>query len=159
MLSLLFSLKGRISRSRFWLGLLIVIIVGIAAGLLLQFSAFNRNPLDPAAAPLEGPARQIYALLPLLFVYPNFAVIVKRFHDRGKSGQWALPFLVLDLLIIGADLVGIFATDRSTPARALMLASIMLALIWLVVELGVLKGTAGANRFGTDPLAPTNATP
>ena len=46
-------------------------------------------------------------------------VYIKRFHDRDKSGWWVL----IDLIpIIGA--------------------------IWLPIELGLLKGTPGPNRFG-----------
>jgi uncharacterized membrane protein YhaH (DUF805 family) len=49
---------------------------------------------------------------------------IKRFHDRDKSGWWLLISLV--------PLIG--------P-------------LWLLVELGFLQGSEGANRFGPDPLA------
>jgi hypothetical protein len=47
-------------------------------------------------------------------------VYIKRFHDRDKSGWWVLIWLIP---IIGA--------------------------IWLLIELGFLKGTPGPNRFGS----------
>ena len=47
-------------------------------------------------------------------------VHIKRFHDRDKSGWWVLIGLIP---IIGA--------------------------IWLLIELGFLKGTPGPNRFGS----------
>lgn len=66
----------------------------------------------------------VYALYGLAALYSVFAVYAKRWHDRDKSGWWTLIALVP---IIGG--------------------------IWLIVELGILGGTNGANRYGPDPLA------
>ncbi len=57
----------------------------------------------------------------LLLVWPCLAVAVKRWHDRDKSGWWVLIHLVP---VIG--------------------------LIWALVENGLMRGSAGANRFGAD---------
>ena len=65
----------------------------------------------------------IGGLLALVLIYPALALYAKRWHDRGKSGWWSLIVLVP---IIGA--------------------------IWLLVELGFLKGTAGPNAYGPDPV-------
>ena len=56
----------------------------------------------------------------LLSLIPAIIVHIKRFHDRDKSGWWVLIGLIP---IIGA--------------------------IWLLIELGFLKGTPGPNRFGS----------
>ncbi len=48
---------------------------------------------------------------------------IKRCHDRDKSGWWCLLLLI--------PFVGF---------------------IWAVIDLGILPGTIGANRFGLDPL-------
>ncbi len=63
-------------------------------------------------------------ILGLLFIYPALAVYAKRCHDRDKSAWWLLLLLVP---LVGA--------------------------IWLIVDLGILEGTRGDNRFGPDPLA------
>lgn len=55
----------------------------------------------------------------LAALIPSIIVHIKRFHDRDKSGWWVLIGLIP---IIGA--------------------------IWLLIELGFLKGTPGPNRFG-----------
>lgn len=55
----------------------------------------------------------------LVALIPAIIVYIKRFHDRDKSGWWVLIGLIP---IIGS--------------------------IWLLVELGFLKGTPGPNRFG-----------
>lgn len=60
----------------------------------------------------------------LISIYLALALYAKRWHDRDKSGWWSLIALVP---IIGA--------------------------VWLLVELGILEGTRGPNKFGQDPLA------
>lgn len=60
----------------------------------------------------------------LASIYPALALYAKRWHDRDKSGWWSLIALIP---LIGA--------------------------IWLLVELGILEGTRGANQYGPDPLA------
>jgi len=60
----------------------------------------------------------------LASIYFALALYAKRWHDRDKSGWWSLIALVP---LIGA--------------------------IWLIVELGILEGVRGANRYGPDPLA------
>lgn len=59
----------------------------------------------------------------LVAIYPSLAISVKRCHDRDRSG-WFL-------------LVGL----------------IPLVNIWLLVELGFLKGTPGENKYGSDSLS------
>jgi uncharacterized membrane protein YhaH (DUF805 family) len=65
----------------------------------------------------------ILLLLTLPILWVSLAVGVKRWHDRDKSGWWVFINLVP---IVGS--------------------------IWALVENGFLKGTAGENRFGADPL-------
>jgi len=55
----------------------------------------------------------------LIILIPAILIYIKRFHDRDKSGWWVLIGLIP---IIGA--------------------------LWLLVELGFLKGTDGPNRYG-----------
>lgn len=59
------------------------------------------------------------SIFALVLLIPSVIVYIKRFHDRDKSGWWVLIALIP---IIGA--------------------------IWLLIELGFLKGTPGPNRFG-----------
>lgn len=63
-------------------------------------------------------------LFALASIYFAIALYAKRWHDRNKSGWWTLIGLVP---IIGG--------------------------IWLLIELGILEGTRGANQYGQDPLA------
>ena len=65
----------------------------------------------------------VSGLLGLALIYPVIALYAKRWHDRNKSGWWSLIGLIP---IIGG--------------------------IWMLIELGFLKGTAGPNSYGPDPL-------
>ena len=65
----------------------------------------------------------IAGLIYLLLLWPLLAIYVKRFHDRDKSGWWVLIGLI--------PIIGFF---------------------WLLIELGMLEGTAGPNQYGPDPL-------
>ena len=67
-------------------------------------------------------------VLALLLLWPNLVVGIKRCHDRDRPGWWLLLGLIP---ILGA--------------------------LWLLVELGFLRGTQGPNRFGPDPLASEGA--
>jgi uncharacterized membrane protein YhaH (DUF805 family) len=60
----------------------------------------------------------------LAAIYFLLAVYAKRWHDRDKSGWWSLIVLVP---VIGS--------------------------LWILIELGILEGTRGSNRYGPDPLA------
>lgn len=66
----------------------------------------------------------VSVLASLVSIYLALALYAKRWHDRDKSGWWSLIALVP---LIGA--------------------------VWILVELGMLRGTPGANRYGPDPLA------
>lgn len=58
-----------------------------------------------------------------LLFYPSIVVTVKRLHDHNKTGWWFLIYLVP------------FA-----------------GWVWQIIECGCLRGTAGDNRYGPDPV-------
>ena len=79
--------------------------------------------------PQDQTAETIAGLIGLAVFLPlmvaGFAFGVRRWHDRNRSGWWVLIALV--------PLIG--------P-------------LWTFVDCGCLRGTAGDNRYGPDPLAP-----
>lgn len=128
---LLFSFEGRTSRAKFWLGLLIQAIgFGIAVGLVLASSALLNH---------VGPGAVLAFLIVIPVLISNFAVGAKRLHDRDKSGWWLLLFFVLPAVLGAID----------QPIAEVASALISLCMI---VELGCLRGTSGANSYGVDPL-------
>jgi uncharacterized membrane protein YhaH (DUF805 family) len=68
---------------------------------------------------------------------------IKRLHDRDKSGWWLLLFYLVPALL----------NEMSNTSMLFSLASLAIS-IWAFVELGCLRGTAGPNKYGPDPLAP-----
>jgi uncharacterized membrane protein YhaH (DUF805 family) len=74
--------------------------------------------------PAAMPAWIIYGVWLVLGLWWSLAVGVKRCHDRGKSGWWMLVTLI--------PIVGF---------------------IWWLVDLGILEGQEGENRWGPNPVA------
>jgi uncharacterized membrane protein YhaH (DUF805 family) len=93
--------------------------------------------------------------LPLLIgvIWASTSIAARRLHDRGKSAWWLLLYqgvpLVLDLLRLG------MMRDPATSGAAAGLGFIGFCIaMWVLVDLGFLRGKPGANRFGDDPLQP-----
>lgn len=100
---------------------------------------------------LTSPATLIPLLYRLIFsllaAWIFLATSVKRLHDRDRSGWWVVPFFVAPTIYLHfADRLG-----DSPLTLALQLVAFVLW-VWGFVELLFLKGTAGSNRFGADPL-------
>ena len=151
------SFDGRISRRGFWLGLLGVVAVSIVVGLGL-ISAFPGGVILSLA--------QIILSAGIVYIWS--AVLVKRLHDRGKPAlPWVVIFLapgvltqLMSILKIGYSAVELAGTQVMIPglgATIVMWVSMAIAL-WMIIELGFLKGVSGPNTYGPDPLGePTEA--
>jgi uncharacterized membrane protein YhaH (DUF805 family) len=89
-----------------------------------------------------------------VFAWSYAGASIKRLHDRDKSGWWTFPYMVAPGLNGQfGDLLG------SSFAAALIGLAVFIALTWGFVDICLLKGTHGPNRFGPDPLAPRNTRP
>jgi uncharacterized membrane protein YhaH (DUF805 family) len=121
---LLFSASGRLARGPF---------LAAAAGLFI-LAAIYEAAVGPTLHWLTG-----WLVYPAL-IYCGACVLSKRLHDRGRSGWWAA--LVLFALVAVWPLPHGFASLAFT-----------LILLWAVIELGVMHGEDGANRFGPRPTA------
>ena len=78
----------------------------------------------------------------IVYPVPAFcaaSVLSKRLHDRGRSGWWS-ALVLFSVMVIWPHLVGFLDFLFS------------LVLVWAVVELGVMPGEPGANRYGPNPL-------
>jgi uncharacterized membrane protein YhaH (DUF805 family) len=129
MTNLLFSYYGRISVAKFWLGFLMQFLIFGVGLALIMFAALTvdpqllqegrETPPNPAAGATLGLG---IIVLVILLAVMNFAVMVKRCHDRNKSGWFSLLSLI--------PYVGFF---------------------WWVIDLGILEGHHGPNEYGPDP--------
>ncbi len=77
--------KGRASRREYWMFILFFILFS----LVLAFIDGLIGTFDPVSG--FGLLSGLFALLMLL---PNIAVTVRRLHDTGRSGLWALAFVI-----------------------------------------------------------------
>jgi len=109
----LFSFEGRLSRSDYWMkGFLPLLPVGILNNILAYGIA------------TEG-AQVVSMTIAILMLWPGMALVVKRLHDRNRSGWFAATMLI--------------------PFAGIVFA------IWILVEVWFSRGTMGPNRFGNDP--------
>ncbi len=76
-----------------------------------------------------------------VLLYCGACVLSKRLHDRGRSGWWAAPILV-STVAVWPHPVGFFDFP------------FFLVVLWALVELAVVPGEMGANRYGANPLRP-----
>ncbi len=138
--------QGRSRRKEYWMFALLNFLVALVLAGPFAFSyisavivAAGEPNADAAAieAMMQGGLSLsmiglvLYALYALAVFIPSLAVTVRRFHDRDMSGWWYLGIAVASLL----PFVGFIAS---------------IALLVLMV----LPGTAGPNRFGSDPKDP-----
>lgn len=132
LLNLLFSFTGRLNRQGFWIGFAVNFVF------LFVFVNFFLNPT----------AWNGLSLVPLLLsAYSLSAVIVKRLHDRNRSGKAALMALV-PFICYGASL-------GSQGTMQLLLGSVMPAFIgmMLLLEWGVFAGNPEQNQYGKQGLS------
>lgn len=143
---ILFSTSGRINRAKYWLAALIYIFISAVAVIAAIFLITSMAEASAVILYVGG------SLLFLAIVFSGIAVGIKRLHDRDKSGWWVIPFMILPGLLNGAS--GLVNPGMSF---GLAIASGVLG-IWGLIELGFLRGTAGPNQFGPDPLVEVPAT-
>jgi uncharacterized membrane protein YhaH (DUF805 family) len=109
----------------------------IAAAVLLTLAVVYRAIVDDT---------RVLHLLTGVVVYPALfyagtCILSKRLHDRGRSGWWAAAILV--------SVVAVWPHPD-----AFFDFPFFLVIVWAAVELAMLPGEPGANRYGPNPLRP-----
>ena len=141
---LLNSFEGRISRKTFWIGMAVLVSAEILGHLVAQT--------------LQGD--RLSAIVDLAFTYPEFAIALKRAHDRNLPLWILVAFFgggaMLDLLTV-LDLTG----TREQPSLFSLLIAVPFTVLGLalLVELGFRRGTIGPNQYGPDPLGQQSLPP
>ena len=124
----LFSFDGRLNRAKFWLILIATdIAVFVLLAILVAVTGGSMTMGEDGSMPTMGGGvigNLVALVIFVAAVWIGFAVGVKRYHDRGKSGWWVLIVLVP---VIGG--------------------------LWYLIECGFLRGTIGPNAYGPDPVA------
>jgi len=102
---------GRMSRSQYWTWLLILTVVRGVVGVVIQVSVASETTY--IYLQLFGDA---------VFMIPVLAILIKRLHDRDRSGWWVVMLFIPILNL------------------------------WILIEAWFLKGSDGPNRFGSDTI-------
>ncbi len=137
----LLSFQGRLRRSHFWIGWLII----LAANVLTSWIPF----------------------VGLLLLWPTFAIGVKRLHDMGLTGwlvilPWVLNIVGTIAMVASIGMQAIMnsaALEAEDPAAIIALLApifgwlglLLLANLGFLLWIGLVEGTRGPNRYGEDP--------
>lgn len=182
--SLYTTTEGRIGRGRWWLGVVILIVINIVISLFLlplvgvsmmpnmmAFADPNADFAALSATMAAGMRTAGWASLIqfLVFAYPSYALSVKRRHDKDNSGMDVMIYygltaivLLINALGIGYSMVevpGVAGFTIPQPSMPISILGFAIGIfgLYLLVVMGFLKGTAGPNKFGPDPLGGTAA--
>lgn len=121
---LFFSADGRIARTPFW----------IAAAVVYIPTFLYASIGSPTLYWLTG-----WAVYPAA-IYVGTCVLSKRLHDRGRSG-WFAALVIIALIAVLSGPLSFFDFFW------------LGVLAWGLIEIGLMPGEQGANRFGINPLA------
>jgi uncharacterized membrane protein YhaH (DUF805 family) len=154
MVSLFFGFNGRINRLQYWLG---NVVTGVAGFVCLMLAALIAGPaegekIDPGAQALK--TMLVMAPVWAGTAWMSLALQVKRFHDRGRSGYFALAPLVPMVVIFTSVSGGVLAdapAEQVVPGTLLWFFILGCINLWFLIDLGTLGGSREANRFGEPP--------
>jgi uncharacterized membrane protein YhaH (DUF805 family) len=138
------SWQGRINRSGYWVGTLIILVVEVALRLALGIP-FVPTPADAFSVRAAG------FVIELILLYPAVMVMVKRLHDLDYSGQMAGVFVAPYAVLMITNLMGMSGDPNHIGVMEglLLLATGVIAIAFLI-ELGFRGGIAGANAHGPE---------
>lgn len=128
--------RGRISRSEFWLGFVLLSVAGLFLNYLIFSPLFNNSSL--LAAPWG-----------YRFYQQDLATSLVSFGFR-----WLIFGICLIVLNVFYCMLAIKrAHDRDRPGWFILFSWVPpIPVFWVFIELGFLRGTEGGNTFGNDPL-------
>lgn len=148
--ALFLSSAGRISRRTWWIGTLILVAASIALNVVLA-------PVGLGMGSGWGPF-----IVYLALIYPALNLGLKRRHDRDDPGRDYLIVVAGSAIftVLQAFGIGYTAVDLGNGfvgmAPVLWMSVLQLAFglfgVYVLVQLGFLRGTAGVNSYGPDPL-------
>jgi uncharacterized membrane protein YhaH (DUF805 family) len=154
---ILFSFSGRINRAKYWLTILVTIIIYLVLVEVPQ--------MVTSSAGLLGVLGLAYFVLSL---WIGIAAGAKRLHDLNRSGAWLLVFyfapailgiifLVMAWSAIGASIMAGQMPNETELLRAGGMFAVFGLIgfgffLWWLIWFGCLRGTVGTNQYGPDPL-------
>lgn len=150
------GMDGRINRQAWWIGVIVIIVVAVILNFILGAIMGGGMPsldqlMDPAVmAAYATKQGWISLIIGVITAYPYIALSVKRRHDRNNNGYDAIGLIVFSLLFSLIQALGL--VNSSNPIYMIVSIVFLIYAIYMLVQLGFLKGTAGPNGYGADPL-------
>lgn len=151
------SMDGRINRQRWWIGVIVLIVVGFIVSWILGLIFGTGMMMNPAAvtdpAALAGymqKAGWVGLITGVILAYPYICLTVKRRHDRNNNGYDAIGLIALSLLWNLLTALGVLSPVGAIGGVVGLI--FLIYAIYILVQVGFLKGTAGPNNYGPDPL-------
>jgi uncharacterized membrane protein YhaH (DUF805 family) len=160
--------QGRIGRGRWWLGILTLIIATLvlyfalayAFGLPLTLSFDTEK--DAAMFAGAGRTASVIGLVVMIaLIYPSLSLSAQRLNDRNRPTGlvWLtlLPTVLgmitgfLGLSVAVVDVGGVAMLQPTLTGWIVNGIALVIGL-WILIDLGILRGTKGPNRNGPDPL-------
>jgi uncharacterized membrane protein YhaH (DUF805 family) len=143
-LEFMFGASGRINRAKYWRSLLILGVAGLCTAIILFTAAGLAAPLFIIMLAVVFIPWLMWGFLPST---PNGCM------TGDKSAWWLLLFYGLPAVLGHLAKAACFAAalGHSLLQPVLALTGFVLT-IWGFVEIGLLPGTAGSNRYGANPL-------
>lgn len=137
------SAEGRIGRQMWWIGHIVLAVIGIVVTLIFA-GLFGQ---------MSFATRLLNLIYILIVAYPAYAVSAKRFQDRDKSGALGAILIGISALSALLRLFGL-GIDPMHPGAISMFLNIAVLIVgvWYLIELGILRGTVGDNKYGPDPV-------
>jgi uncharacterized membrane protein YhaH (DUF805 family) len=150
---LFFSFTGRISRSQFWTGLLIL----LGVELLFFWPLLQIYGADLRVRPAPLWFRNLNLLLDTALAWPTLAVMVKRQRDRDQSAHLSYLSVSMAIAYSALDAFGVVQTKAGATPLGYLAGVVSVGLLAIViVELGARAGVPVRNRYGEPPLEQGN---
>jgi uncharacterized membrane protein YhaH (DUF805 family) len=140
----MFGAGGRINRAKYWVSFIRYSLAGLLVAVILFVTAGIAAPLLIVVA--------VLTLVPWLLW--GIAITTERLHDRDRSAWWLVVFYLVPGLLNQLAKTAGFASAAGTALHYILALAAFALTIWGFVEIGCLRGTAGANTYGPDPLLP-----
>ncbi len=148
---------GRLNRQPWWIGIIILAIVGFIVSWILGLIFGTSMMVDPALA-TDPAALNSYLqkagwvglISSVILAYPYLTLTVKRRHDRNNNGYDAMGLIAVGIIWNLLTALGVVSAVGGVGQAVSVIIGIYA--IYILVVTGFLKGTAGSNNYGPDPL-------
>ncbi|UTH14650.1 DUF805 domain-containing protein [Macrococcus equipercicus] len=144
-----FNMSGRARRKEYWWSVLFNSLITVLISCLLE------------ALHVKGTANYaVTMILAVIFLVPDFSVTVRRFHDNGLSGKWAVPMFALTLIAIFFPDFGESELNKGVTNDYINNTIVVSSILLFITLLGYFifmiftmmkEGEQGTNQYGDDP--------